>query len=181
MVAYWLWAIQKIFSHFYDFKQVKKLIVILLLIVGHGCFLDFLFYAYLSRSFLVYVHVFWNGNFEMHFLGEQFWIVPMFWEINIFYQHQTYFLLKPRKQKYSQFLFLILYLHCWYTNSILYFYNFIFSVLNKTTKCNCAVIIIQSNTYYGYVSFNQNWFHKRYSKSVLQTLLKISSASVTQN
>ena len=130
----------------------------------------------------------------MHFLGEQFWIVPMFWEINIFLSTYVCSLIKPcfrhtffwnqESKNTVNFLFLILYLHCWYTNSILYFYNFIFSVLNKTvntTKCNCAVIIVQSNTYDGYVSFNQNWFHKRYSKSVLQTLLKISSTSVTQN
>ena len=58
-------------------------------------------------------------------------------------------------------------------------------------KCNRAAIILQSNTYdkKSYVSFNQNWFHKRYSKFIYkrysklvsQTLLKIGSTSVTQN
>ena len=116
---------------------------------------------------------------------------------------QTYFLLKSRNQKYSQFfIFLILYLHCWYIITIIYFYNFIFSALNKrtnTTKCNRAVIILQPNTYdkKGYVYFDQNWFykrcskliHKRYSKLVSQvllktdpqTLLKIGFTSVTRN
>ena len=36
-------------------------------------------------------------------------------------------------------------------------------------------------TQIGSTSVTQNWFHKHYSKLVLQTLLKIGSTSVTQN
>ena len=125
---------------------------------------------------------------------------------------QTYFLLKPRIQKYSQFfIFLIFYLHC--TNTIVYFYDFIFSVINKTantTKCNCAVIILQKKLCYfqselvsqtllktgftnvtrnrftnllkiSFTKLAQNLLHKCYLKLVSRVLLKIGSTSVIQN
>ena len=150
MVACWLWARWKVVNHSADSKQVKNLVVILLtlnesknlvvillLIVWHGCFLD----IFLNPSYL-------GGNFEMHFLREQFWSAPLslfkkflgtdqfnirlqFW-LNLF---SDILFLKTKKTKIqSVFIFLILYLHCWYTLTIICFYDFIFSFLNKTAK-----------------------------------------------
>ena len=87
---------------------------------------------------------------------------------------QRYFLLKPRKQKCNQvFIFLILYLH----DILIQSYTFII-FLNKTantTKCIRVVITLQN------VSFNQNWFQKRYLNCPTnvtqidpQTLLKLT-------
>ena len=55
---------------------------------------------------------------------------------------------KETKIRRQFLVFLMLYLHYWYSHTIIYFYNFIFFVLNKTTKCNRAVIILHSNTWW---------------------------------
>ena len=92
-------------------------------------------------------------------------------------------------------------------------FNFIFSVLNKTantTKCNCAVILLQKRLSFfysklvaqtlikvGFTNVTQNYFYKCYSELVSwgflkmvpqvlpkidpQMLFKIGSTSVTQN
>ena len=109
--------------------------------------------------------IFWESIFEVHPCSEK---LKVFFNIRLQFDYtlfQTYFLLKLRKQKYSQFfVFLVLYLHC--TITIRYFYNFTFSVLNKTF--NTVSVIVQSLYYKKrfLVSFNQNWFHKRYSKLI---------------
>ena len=169
MVAYWLWASWKVGNHSADSEQLKKLVVILLtlnesknlvvillLIVRHGCFLD----IFLNPSYL-------GGNFEMHFLREQFWSAPILWIVYWVFIHTLWFFLrwlllsffkkflgtdqfnirlqfwfnifsdilflKTKKTNIqSVFIFLILYLHCWYTLKIICFYDFIFSFLNKT-------------------------------------------------
>ena len=166
MVAYLLWRSWKIVSHFTESEQVKNFVVILLLIVGHGYFLDILLNpftsvkTYLSKSFLVYAHIsfFWGGR--GHFWNTFFdrAIVPMFWMF--FYYHYYYLFIpyggcsfsfkkilvtdqfnirlqfwlnlglgrvfvKSKERKIqSNFIFLIFYLHCWYTHTtitILYF------------------------------------------------------------
>ena len=171
MVACWLWARWKVVNHSADSKQVKNLVVILLtlnesknlvvillLIVWHGCFLD----IFLNPSYL-------GGDFEMHFLREQFWSAPLFWIVYWVFIHTLWFFLrwltlsffkkflgtdqfnirlqfwlnlfsdkpflKTKKTKIqSVFIFLILYLHCWYTLTYICFYDFIFSFLNKAAN-----------------------------------------------
>ena len=148
----------------------------MLLIVGHGCFLDILLNpSYLClpvKIFSCLCSYFWGGNFKMHFLREQFWCVAMFWKIKRNFQHKAtvwlnlvsdILFVKIKKTKIQLiFIFLILYLHCWYTSTMTYVYNFIFSILNKTantTKCNREVKV----------------------KNSLFLLIKIGSTSVTEN
>ena len=93
MVAYWLWTSWEIGSYFSVFEQVENLEVILLLIVGHGCFLDILLEPFfISKNLSVKIFsslcsYFWGGNFEMHFLREQFWSVPTFWIFFLVFIH----------------------------------------------------------------------------------------------
>ena len=90
MVANLLWTSRKIGNHFAESNQIKNLVVILLtpnksknlvvillLIVAYW---TLPIYVYLSKSSLV-----WGGSFKMHFLREQFWSVPVFWEIKKLY------------------------------------------------------------------------------------------------
>ena len=92
MFAYWLWTSRKVGSHFADSEQVKKLVVILLalnesknlvvillLIVGHGCLLNdwtplFMLICQNIFSFGVAVLkcVFWEkNNFEVYSYSEK--------------------------------------------------------------------------------------------------------------
>ena len=84
MVAYWLWTSWKVGSYFSVFEQVENLEVILLLLVGHGCFLDILLEPFLSvktcqsKSFLLYAHIFGVAILKCIFWGSNFEGVPMF-------------------------------------------------------------------------------------------------------
>ena len=166
MVAYLLWRSWKIVSHFTESEQVKNFVVILLLIVWHGYFLDILLNpftsvkTYLSKSFLVYAHIsfFWGG--EGALLKYIFWESNCTHVLNVFFYYY-YFLFIPyggcsfsfkkilvtdqfnirlqfwlnlglgrvfvkskERKIQSNFIFLIFYLHCWYTHTtitILYF------------------------------------------------------------
>ena len=88
----------------------------------------------------------------------------------------TTFLYNMKKQKKN------IYAHCWSTLLVQYFYNHIFSIPNKI--CNCAVIVLHSNTFLltkiCLTKVTQKWsinvtqkFHKCYSKVVSETLLRI--------
>ena len=129
----------------------------------------------IGQNLFWFMLTFWGGSFEMHFFEGA--IVAIFWIVCfLVFIHAVWLLLKclflvtgqfsirlqfwlnlvsdilcvkTKKTKiHSIFIFSILYLHCWYTNIILYFYKFIFYVVNKTTKCNRGDIILQSNTWW---------------------------------
>ena len=128
-----LWTSQKINNHF----AVNSWAWLLL---------RYLIYAYLSKPFLVYAHI-----FGVAVLREQFWSMSMFWIVFFFeflFIHYGCFLnacsfyfkkflvtdtfwlnlitdirfVKSKKtKKPSIFIFSILYLHFWYTHTIKYF------------------------------------------------------------
>ena len=179
MVAYWLWTSQILSSHFalnsWAWLFIRYLIKpFFFILICHYLFLIVL--IFLGWQF-------WNAFLReqikcTHALKKKNFNIRLQFDSTLF---QTSFLLKPRKQKYIQFfIFLILYLHCWYNNTIVYFYNFIFSALNKTantTKSNCAVNITKKAIFLlikiGFTNVTQNWFHECYSKLVSWVLLKI--------
>ena len=117
-----LWS-QKVGSHFADSKQVKNLVVILLtlnkprnlvvillLIVGHGCFLDMgwqFWNAFFEGGVLKYTHVlscflsfFSNAMVALVFLKS--------------FQQK----LEKTKIHRQYLIFLIFYFHCWYNKKL---------------------------------------------------------------
>ena len=123
MLVYWLWTGRKVSSHFANSEQLrnlavillalkksKNLVVILLLIVGHGCFLDMgwqFWNAFLEGAILKCTHILYC------FLS--FYSYPM---VALLFLKSFQLELGKTKIHREFLISLILCLHCWYNKKL---------------------------------------------------------------